>query len=137
MHLEPIACIWLTEESSITCKKHYNAAFHLLKHTAGVHINTRVLVKREDRHHSVNLKSAALFSSFYFFSDQSQFSAGLPGDRTILLRPSHQVWNYIPDGTKWKILADRKACFGKVEGYVIAHSIQLGEMDTLIIMRNL
>lgn len=64
-----------------------------------------------------------------FLIDQQQLPAGLSTHRCIFLRASHQVGNHIIDGAKGEILAYAAARMCQVEGDIVAHAIELAEVD--------
>src|ERR1017187_4596198 len=85
----------------------------------------------------VGIKASSLpLPPLNFFLYQHQFPSGLACHRGIFLGSSHKIRYNILYRPIRQIFGGIKSEFSEVEGYIISHAIQLGELQSWIVVLN-
>src|SRR5690606_17961318 len=77
----------------------------------------------------------SVFPAFDFFINQHQFTAGLPGNRSVFLCSYGKIRHHIFHRTVRKIFGSVVFYFTKIIRNIIAHSVQLAEINIRMIVR--
>ena len=72
-----------------------------------------------------------MLASLHLQFQQLEFAAHLPGDGGVLLRPAQQVRHGGGHLAVGQVLGGMVTGIGQVKGQVVAHAVELGEVDAL------